>query len=281
VAYDGEEFWGHGIYAEFERDARLWNFELRWNAASPTFRADNGFVTANSRRLAEMWTGLIFRPDTRVFDEITPNVVVARLWNFDGVRKDEWLRPELFMKFKKQTGVSLAYLWSNELFHGIQFDGIHRWSGEIWSDYIESFKPGIWYQSGRTIARNIEVPVLGDSRELSAWAAIKPIDRLVIQPSFDYARLRYHDTTDDIFNGWIFRTRVNYQFTRELFMRLIVQYDEFDERLDVDPLLTYRLNPFTVFYLGSTHDFREIGTTQDMTQTERQFFLKLQYLFRV
>jgi hypothetical protein len=281
VAWDGEQFWGHGVYAGFQRDARLWNLELNWNATSPTFRADNGFVTGNSRRQADAWTGLIFRPNNRVFDEITPSVTIARVWNFDGVQKDEWLRPQLYFRTKKQTGFTFAYLWSNELFHGIQFDGIHRWSGEIWSDYIESFKPGVWYQSGRTIARNIDVPVLGDSRELSLWATIKPIDRLVLQPSFDYSRLRYHDTTTDIFNGWILRARVNYQFTRELFLRLIVQYDDFDERLDFDPLLTYRLNPFTVFYLGSTHDFHEVGTTQELTQTERQFFLKLQYLFRI
>jgi hypothetical protein len=279
---DGENFNGHAMYASLERDARRWNVNLDYYQTSPTFRADNGFVTQNDNRRAIAWTGVHFRPSSKWFDDIEPQLEVARVWNFANVRKDEWLVPQLFVQFKKQTGFYTNYLWSNELFRGREFNGIRRWYAELWSEYADGFKPGLSFQTGRSIARNIADPVLGDIRQTSLWATVKPVDRLVIRPSYDWARLRHPTTGAAIFDGYILQSRFAYQFTRELFVRLVVQYNDFNHGLDVDPLVTYRVNPFTVFYAGSTHDFREVGAVDpDLTQTERQLFVKLQYLFRI
>ena len=43
-----------------------------------------------------------------------------------------------------------------------------------------------------------------------------------------------------LFAGYVLRTRTNLQFTRELFLRVVVQYNDFSQRLDVEPLLTYK-----------------------------------------
>ena len=68
--------------------------------------------------------------------------------------------------------------------------------------------------------------------------------------------------------------------------------DSYDAKdLQVDPLLSYKINPFTVFFVGSSHSFndfkddpntpaREIEN-EGYRQTERLFFVKFQYLFRV
>ncbi len=55
---------------------------------------------------------------------------------------------------------------------------------------------------------------------------------------------------------------------------------------EIDPLLTYRLNPFSVFYLGSTHDLRDFNAADPQApslfrQTGRQYFMKLQYLWQI
>jgi hypothetical protein len=79
------------------------------------------------------------------------------------------------------------------------------------------------------------------------------------------------------------------QFTRELFARVILQWDDFGGQFSFEPLLTYRLNPFTVFYLGATSDYTDFGRRDDLdlptqaglTQTSRQFFLKFSYLLRL
>lgn len=71
-----------------------------------------------------------------------------------------------------------------------------------------------------------------------------------------------------------------YQFSPELYIRLITQYDSFDKSVEFFPLLSYKLNPFTIFYIGSTQSLSDFGDPFGMRQTARQFFVKLQYLWR-
>ena len=68
-------------------------------------------------------------------------------------------------------------------------------------------------------------------------------------------------------------------------MVIFVQYNDRFDNWDVDPLLTYRINSLTVFYIGSTHRYVDLNLTDHgrdgWTLTNRQFFVKLQYLFQL
>jgi hypothetical protein len=61
---------------------------------------------------------------------------------------------------------------------------------------------------------------------------------------------------------------------------LIVQYDDFNRAMSIEPLLTYRINAFSVFYIGSNQAFLEYEGPRSFTPSARQYFLKFQYLFR-
>jgi hypothetical protein len=281
AAFDGESFWGHAFYASFERDARHWNFDIDYTETSPTFRADNGFVTRNDSRRIIPWTGVLFYPDSKIIEHIFPNINAGWIWNFDDVRKDEWVNTELNVQFKGQTSTSVSYLASRERFQDIVFPGIRRWESYVESNFSDFVSVGTWASQGRFIARNEDPPVLGRGTVLDLWGSIKPIKRLVIQPNYSYSELRHPDTDSTFFSGFILRTRANYQFTRELSLRFVVQYDDFDKAFDIEPLLTYKLNPFTIFYIGSTLAYMDYEETREPVQTSRQFFLKLQYLFQV
>ncbi len=284
IQYDGESFWGHAGYFSLERNARNWRFDLDYWVTSPTFRADNGFVFQNDSRRAMAWTGYSSRPDTKWFDEIFPSIGAGRVWNFSGARKDEWLRPQLFVQFKAQTSAWIAHLWSEERFREVELYNIRRWGMGADSRASERLQGGFYLELGKMVARSMDTPVLGDGVRYGIWTALKPVTRIVIEPALVYAQLDYPDGPE-IFSGYIVRVRNNFQFTRELFLRLIVQYDDFGKSWAVEPLLTYKINPFTVFFIGSTHDLAEIGDVTnggpEYTQTERQLFLKLQYLFRL
>jgi hypothetical protein len=71
-----------------------------------------------------------------------------------------------------------------------------------------------------------------------------------------------------------------YQFTSEVFLRLIGQYDKFNKAVDFFPLVSYKLNAYTIFYIGSTYSLSDYGDPFGFRQTSRQYFLKLQYLYR-
>jgi hypothetical protein len=105
-----------------------------------------------------------------------------------------------------------------------------------------------------------------------------------------------------IFNNHIARSKVNYQFSRELSLRAILDYNgvlpnralaslEPAKRLGYDVLLTYMLHPGTALYVGAT-DIYENWTMNPLLppyvqrspipglNTGRQVFVKLSYLLR-
>jgi hypothetical protein len=286
-AFDGESFDGSAVYASFERDARHWNFDFDYWASTPTFRADNGFVFRNDDRRATLWTGYTLYPNTKLVDRYTPSIVLGRFWNTDGVRKDNFIVPGINLQFKAQTNVNLSYVISTERFNNIVFDGIRRVQLNVNSDFSNSLTGGFYLEHGRLIARREDPPVLGRGTNFQIWATMKPLRQLIIQPEFAYFTLEHPNGTE-IASANVLRTRINYQFTRELFLRMVVQYSQeeqggrqTDKGLNIEPLLSYKLNPFTIFYIGSTHAYRELGQPSDLTQTSRQFFMKFQYLFRI
>ncbi len=125
---DGETFWGYGLTASLERSTGNYWMEVEYDELSPTFRADNGFEPSNNRRMGELSLGGILRfDDNKILENINSNVQAVRKWNFDGVKKDEWIITDVEVKFRAaQTGIHYQYLRSNELFRENQFNNI--WS---------------------------------------------------------------------------------------------------------------------------------------------------------
>lgn len=280
VAFDNESYWGYGGYLGLSRDARLWSFSFDYLDKNPTFRTSNGFATQNDRRDFRTWQGLNIYPNTRWVTRLTPNIAGGWAWNYAGELKDEWIHPELFGVFARQTEITLAYLWDKERFQGLYFPGTRQLELYVNSNFSKRVSANLTYIAGRAIARFLDPPVLGKSRDFTLSATIKPLGNFVVSPELAYSHLDHLDGAE-IFEGYIFRTKFNYQFTRELMARLVIQYDDFDQDFDVEPLVSYKLNPFTIFYVGSTHAYEKFDGHDGLTQTGQQFFLKFQYLVRL
>lgn len=278
--FDGEQFWGHQAYAGVDRSSRHWNFDLSYREFSPTFRADNGFITQNNLRRVNFWTGYSTYPNTSIFDRVRPSISMGRIYNFNGKQKDEWIRPDLYMQLKGQTGTGISYLVSREEFAGVQFDGIRRLNWWVDSNFSDPLKVGFFVGTGTTIYRDPDDPVLGKGTDFELWGSVKPMQQLLFTPLFTYSKLNHPDGSE-LFAGYIFRLRTQYQFSRPLFFRLIVQYDDFNKGLAVDPLLSYKLNPFSVAFIGSSHAFQDLEGKRGFQMQARQIFMKIQYLFQM
>jgi hypothetical protein len=108
-----------------------------------------------------------------------------------------------------------------------------------------------------------------------------------------------------IFNNHILRSKLNYQFTKELSLRAILDYNSVlpnsqlvalsrTKSLKADLLLTYLLNPGTALYIGYSDLYENLEldpvtaaplrtllrTRSPDNSTGRQVFIKLSYLFR-
>jgi hypothetical protein len=280
-AFDGEDFTGTGIESTFRRSARHWNFNLFYADMSPTFRAENGSVFNNNYRNLSTWNGVTFQPNNRILDNFEPQFNWGIKHNHDGAFKDTWIQPSIWVRFKKQTGLWMGYMWSEERFKNVRISGISRLQGDINTNFSELISGGGSIRYGRSIARGEDIPFLGHERVYELWTTIKPTCQLRIVGEYTFAKMLEPNGSDEYYSGYVARVRLTYQFTQRLFLRMVSQYNDFADSFEFDPLLSYKINPFTVFFLGSTHDTRNYGHGLGYRQTDRQFFVKFQYLFRI
>jgi hypothetical protein len=120
-------------------------------------------------------------------------------------------------------------------------------------------------------------------------ANLKLLTRLSLTAGLEYERMKEPDGQTLVYDGWILRNRLNLQISREMSVRVVTEYDSFDDRFAFEPLLTYRLNAFSVIYLGMSDEYmrfpEEPEAGEDVARSwdlgGRQIFGKIQYLLRI
>lgn len=280
LAFDGESFTGTGLGIGLSQSGRHFRSTFNYTHLSPEFRAHAGFVNSNSQRNLFNNTSIVLYPQTPLIDELRLQHMGGLLYNWDGLQKDRFSMPSINMTLPGQTGVQVGYLWSAERFAGIQHTGIRRWEANIMTSFSPAISSGFSLEKGRFIARFVQPAFLGDGHQMDFYIRLNPISQFEIQPSIAWEELNNPYTDEELFSVYILRTRMNYQFTREIFLRVITEYNNGNGNFDIQPLLTYKINPFSVFYLGTNRlysDWDGFSTTTKLR--DRQYFLKAQYLF--
>ena len=280
AAFNGERFAGASTLLSFQRCARDWSFSLRYIDRAPTFDAQNGFVPSNDTRLLNMENDYTFYPNNALIDQWTLSANMGLHFNHEDVRKEKWFVPVVSAQLKGQVNVTLMWMLVNdELFHGVQFDNINRAQVSINARPSSSLTLIFNSAFGRFIRRS-DTPDMGIGHTVDLTARLRPTPQLQVEISYSRARLSSVATGVLFYDGYVTRVLGVYQFTPELFLRVISQYDQFNKAFDLYPLFSYKLNPFTIFYAGSTYAMSDFGEPFGVRQTTRQYFLKLQYLLR-
>lgn len=280
---DGEKYWGAAFISQFRRRGRHLNFTVNFDQVAPSYRTQTGYDPWNDYRNAYVNSSYTFYTDEGFVETVTPQAHWDRRWNFDGDIKWTHLNAGTQMRFRfHQMYAGINYTASSEQWYGREYDDL--WQVEFYNGARLSDAIGydLNVRNGRGVA--IRAGAIGNEISFRGSLDLKPIDRLIIEPNVEYARSTHKDTGTELYEQFITRTRLRYQATTELSLRLVVQYNNASETWDVDPMLTYRLSPFSVFYIGSTYDYANLNETPDgptdWRLARRQFFMKIQYLFQ-
>jgi hypothetical protein len=179
----------------------------------------------------------------------------------------------------------------------------------LWGDTV-NFVPPFTANCTSGLCLN---PYLARSDLGSASATFHPFTQLTVDNTYLFSRLRSRDTTANIFNNHIIRSKWNWQFTRELSLRVILQYNATLTRnapsasaglvpytylpttknFNTDILITYLLHPGTALYVGYNTNQQNLDPSlaidpvlggvrngSRMINDGRLFFVKASYLLR-
>ncbi len=233
----------------------------------------------------------VWYPKTDAIEDINLSFGTGRVWNYDQEVKEKWFYSGLDLDLKGRMSVNISYLPTSESYLDSMFTGLQHLMYNLRKNFSEKFTMGFSGSMANSIIRYIDPPEKGKTRSYNIWMSFKPTDKLNFRPSINYNEAQFLDNDSYYYKGQRFRLYSTYQFNQFLSLRFIVQYfyqedfiyEEVSKSFDIHPLLSYQPNPFTIFYIGSSHDYDEGPDgyeSFDMFHNNRQIFLKFQYLFQ-
>jgi hypothetical protein len=320
---------GNSLWADASYTGRHFSFSTNYNDFSPNFCTELGFVVRVDIRQNNAFGGYFWRPVNSKIIDFGPTVSETVDWNHSGILQDWAVALGFQVDLTKQTTLSISRGEAYEFFDNISFRK-HSTSLLVstqpykWISFSTRYTQGIGENFFPAPTLVPFQPFLGSTRRVNLGFTLRPSSRFRLDETLIYYRMgtRAGWTTppftpgQSVFNNYLNRTKLNYQFTKELSLRLILDYNAtianlqlFDvqrslggsddvtgpfaptKQFTTDVLLTYLLHPGTAVYVGYNNGYTDLtlrpGAPPFVTvqgapnnSTSRLFFVKLSYLLR-
>lgn len=312
---DGSHSAGPGYKIVAERAGRKFNWQSMYFDYSPGFVTETGFVNRTDIRQEQIKASYYFRPEGKTLISWGPTWQQFSIWDHHGTALDYFVFPGMRVDLTHGT-------WVN--FHPFGYDGVYLrpqdyaglahvtsypqpfWGIEGASAWFKQFELSWFFVSGAGVNYNPaagRIPLIGHEDQGNITVTIHASGRLRIDNTYLLEHLRERDSQLTAVTNHIVRSKWNWQFTRELSARVILQYNSVlsnplisslspTKNINGDFLITYLINPGTAVYVGYNSNLQNLDrrliptptgllTTPDTFINDgRQFFVKLSYLFR-
>jgi hypothetical protein len=339
---NGNHFAGPADKVEVRRNGLHFNYIGSYQDVSPGFVTVPGFVNRVDIRGFYNTIYYRFRPKHGWLLAWGPSLIQRYVFDHEGNRLDTYYDPYLRIEGRGQTHIWLSpYIELRERlrpqdFTFIGLPGIthnqdyHEHSSQAMfeTSYFRKVTVLASYAWGDTsnfepAANALPQSLLSRSNTASGSLSFRPIKPLKIENTYLFLRLRAGDSAylqalaqapgagKGIFNDHIVRSKWNWQFTPQLSLRLIMQYNSLlantpgntvypytplptQKEFNADFLFTYLVHPGTAIYVGYNSDVQNLDheltpgpeglaglhTAKGYMNDSRQFFVKVSYLFR-
>ncbi len=303
---------------------------------TPGFVTVPGFVNRVDIRESEQHAGYVLRPKQGWIVAWGPAAYNRYVFDHEGTRLDTVYTPYVFVEGRGQTSLRLLpYEESRERLRPQDFaflglPGVarnqdyheHRSGGSIASGYFSKVfaKAEYYWGNGPNFVPAANAApqwLLGRLDTGDVTLTFRPVKPLKIENTYLFERLRARNGTyliarsqfpgagRGIFNDHILRSKWNWQFTPELSVRVILQYNGLlagtpgvgspytylptQKEFNADFLVTYLVHPGTAIYVGYNSDLQNLTvepgegvfpTPRGYLNDSRQFFVKASYLYR-
>ena len=266
------------------RDTENWSTRIRYYDISPEFRSDLGFVVENNLKRITFFQG---------YTNYLNKDLIKRL-SISSRYELEYDYSNNYTDSKIEGYFTIASVLDSTFFYNYEYNFLNSYLDKEFRNYHNhrftlSLKPYKFvdvisgFSFGKDIAFREEMPDLGQRLNYNLTLDFTLTDNLSIKPSINYSKLRKLESNEYFFNGYISRLDLRYQFTSFLGIRFISEYNNFSEELFFQPLISWRPNSDTIFYLGGNqnmvNEFLDYNSPHYKANST-QLFLKFQYLIK-
>ncbi|HUM04705.1 MAG TPA: DUF5916 domain-containing protein [Terriglobales bacterium] len=307
-----------------QRDGRKLNYFLDYADRSPNFRTLTGFDPQPDIHNLYQRVQYSFRPEGKHLISWGPMFEQYLTYDHAGNEIGSGFIPSLRVELVGSTFLTAFYSKEMERLRPQDFDGIdriqkytrHTTEFAIDTNYFRKFSLHSYVRWGERVnydppynpadPSTTIAPFLASRTSANVQVTIRPSRGLKIDNT--YILFRLHNCAScgaplGSMNNHIIRSRVNYQFSKELSFRFIGQYAavlatpgftslQTTKNFNADFLVTYLVHPNTAIYVGYNSNLENIlnppqlDTNGDLARggrllnDGRNFFVKASYLFR-
>jgi hypothetical protein len=306
---------GNGFKAIATRCGRKFNLQSIILDYSPGFETDTGFVNRTDIRQENVNATYFWRPEGKTFISWGPTVEQFSIWDHSGTALDYFVLPGVRFDFTRSTWFNVHPFGYDDVYLRPQdYNGLPRvsaypqpfWGFEGGTSWFKEVDFTWFFLSGAGVNYNPSAgraPLIGHEDQGNFTLSVHAGGRLRIDNSYLIEHLRERDAHLTAVTNHIVRSKWNYQFTKELSARVILQYNSVlsnplisslspTKGFNGDFLITYLVHPGTAMYIGYNSDLQNfdrrliptptglLTTRADFLNDSRQFFVKISYLLR-
>jgi uncharacterized protein DUF5916 len=303
---------------------RRFSYELMYQDITPSFHTDAGFVPRTDIRNVAEYFHFYWRPEGKHLIFQGPELNTHDIWDHNGVGLTHAYNFDWVFGYRRNVFFAPIVSTEIDVLRPNDFSGLpsnHKYvqgSGGL----VFGGSPTRLITWRTTIIRdgtvlivvpNGQKPITGDETFINHTMSIKPTGHLEIDNTYILDRVLNGAAHHASFNNHIIRSKWNYQFTRALSLRAIVQYNgllanptysslQTTRNLNFDFLVTYLVHPGTAIYVGYNSNLENlipglcVPAPGSLTGCDpngsglvrgnrfindgRIFFVKVSYLFR-
>ena len=283
---------GGSITAHYSFNRNNTFLDVMADAVDPGFQMDTAYYQRTGITAGKFYFGQGFTPNK----EKTPWLLGVQTSLYGSITHDrvsglDDRELELYLGFNTilQGSIGADFYLTRECWAGQEFD-------RSTTQFSVSLQPIKWfnfhtcYTFGNAIYYDPTDPFLGKRNQLHLQANLQPNQNLNLFAEHIISRFDRLESGERVYTQGIWRGRLTYQFNSKLFVRGLVQYDSFYQRVLGDFLASFTYIPGTVLYLGygslnESRSWAEGGWQRGVTgdryyQTRQSLFFKVSYRYQ-
>ncbi|MCK4760637.1 MAG: carbohydrate binding family 9 domain-containing protein [Candidatus Aminicenantes bacterium] len=185
---------------------------------------------------------------------------------------------ELYLEYWDESEAWAGQLLDKNYFHSIGYIQLFKWL-HIFEDIT----------IGDQVFYHPTTPFVGNGKLMQISITLEPGANIKLGLDYLYSNLKTKEDKQEVYSGSIYNLHTTYQFNRYFFIRGILRYDGFQDKMLTDFLASFTLIPGTVVHLGYGSLYhknqwqgnRWIPGQGDFMEMKRGLFFKASYLWRI
>lgn len=308
---------GPGYKVDLERAGRQFNLQSLYVDYSPGFVTETGFVNRVDIREQTINASYFFRPEGKFLISYGPTLQQFNIWDHRGTALDYFAFPGFRVDMARSTYINVhPFAYDDVRLRPLDYSTLSRvtaypqpfWGIEGGTSWLKQVDFTAFFVSGKGVNYDPlagQAPTIGHEDQANLTLTFHAYGRLRIDNAYLLEHIRERDAQLTAVTNHIVRSKWNYQFTRDLSARVILQYNAVlsnptisslprTKNFNADFLITYLIHPGTAIYVGYNSDLENLNrnlavdpvtgfiltTPRGYINDGRQFFVKASYLFR-